>query len=110
MLTQFFSQLGFMAYFGLNRSSIAIEKCENKNKPSSCCLGKCYLGKQLSGMQQEQNSNKPTTENEIQLYVIPETVVFNTNEFELLSYFPDLNVDLLIGYAGETEHPPYGFI
>jgi hypothetical protein len=107
MLTQFFSQLGFMAYFGLNRQTIAIEKCENKNKPASCCLGKCYLGKQLSGMQQEQSSNKPANENEIQLYMLPETVVLSNRSCEFEPYFPDFYMDLLKGYVDETEHPPY---
>lgn len=47
MLTVTFSKWVIIAEFKINQKYISENLCVNKNKPRSCCHGKCYLGKQL---------------------------------------------------------------
>lgn len=43
--------------FYLEQDQIAKEKCENKDKPTLKCNGKCYLAKQLKKTEEEKNEN-----------------------------------------------------
>lgn len=70
-MTQFVYQIGFMAYFNLNQKQLAQSYCVNKDKPQSCCKGKCYLGKKLSGENSNTPSEKQKIENEIPVFVLP---------------------------------------
>jgi hypothetical protein len=45
---------GAVAFFVLNRAYVASEWCENKDKPQLKCDGKCYLKRQLNGLQESQ--------------------------------------------------------
>lgn len=65
-----FSKWLIITEFGINRNYIAKNLCENRNKPKSCCKGKCFLGKQLQHDEQDNNSNSTTknTSLEIQLF------------------------------------------
>jgi hypothetical protein len=47
MLSVTFSKWLIIAQFRLNQQYISENLCVNKNKPKSCCHGKCFLGKQL---------------------------------------------------------------
>jgi hypothetical protein len=56
MLGQTFSKSLIVLNFKMNQKIIAATLCENRTKPKSCCLGKCYLGKQLNKDEQSQNT------------------------------------------------------
>ncbi len=58
-LAQTFSKAVIVCSFYANQSYIAKNLCENRNKPKSCCAGKCQLKKKLN---QDTNSDKQNTE------------------------------------------------
>lgn len=44
-----------------NKKEIAKTLCENKDKPKSCCAGKCYLGKELKKEDERQGDKLPAS-------------------------------------------------
>ncbi len=56
MLGQTFSKSLIVLNFRMNQKTIAATLCENRTKPKTCCLGKCYLGKQLNKDEDSQNT------------------------------------------------------
>ncbi|CAG5018067.1 hypothetical protein DYBT9275_05913 [Dyadobacter sp. CECT 9275] len=54
------SPWGTVAYFNINRAYIARVLCENRDKPTLNCNGKCYLAKKLK--EQQNKKDKETTE------------------------------------------------
>ncbi|MGB5242101.1 MAG: hypothetical protein WBN16_06805 [Lutimonas sp.] len=68
LLTHFFLNLYLLAIiqpaipildYLLNYNYIANQLCENREKPVLACNGKCYLEKQISKQNPEQNSSIP---------------------------------------------------
>jgi len=55
MLGQTFSKSLIVLNFKVNQKAIAATLCENRNKPRSCCHGKCYLTKQLNKDEKSQD-------------------------------------------------------
>ena len=55
MLGQTFSKGLIVLNFKVNQKAIAASLCENRNKPRSCCHGKCYLTKQLNKDERSQD-------------------------------------------------------
>jgi len=49
--------------YSLNKNFIVTSLCENRNKPMSCCQGKCYLKKQLQKEDAGKNTSAPVKEN-----------------------------------------------
>ncbi len=104
MMTQFFAQLGTLTYFSLKKAEIAEAFCVNKDKPDACCEGKCYLGKQLGGLEKEQDAG--VSENELPYFLITQ------NDFSLLHYsfsdavFQQYTNCTLKDFNSETEKPP----
>ncbi|HEY8897709.1 MAG TPA: hypothetical protein VIM79_22945 [Niastella sp.] len=56
MLGQTFSKSLIVLNFKVNQKTIASILCVNRNKPRSCCHGKCYLEKQLNKDEKSQNT------------------------------------------------------
>lgn len=54
---QSFYSASVTAWFFVNRSSIAKEKCINKEKPQLQCNGKCYLSKKLKETEEKKDEN-----------------------------------------------------
>lgn len=73
MLFQFSAQLGLIAYYNIKRDYIAAELCENRDKPDACCAGKCYLSKQLGGLETKDSNTAVITEKDIPVCILPET-------------------------------------
>lgn len=75
----------------LNKDYIANYLCINKDNPSNCCEGKCYLEKQIMkslepGESAENNSNKKTQNKEVNEFLytlisIPEAFEANLTPF-----------------------------
>jgi len=59
--------------YQLNKDYISAKLCVNRNRPSSCCHGKCFLKKQLQKEDgQDKNSNPSSREkNDVSLYCEP---------------------------------------
>jgi len=55
---QYMIKLGIIAYYELNKSYIAQNLCENRDKPQIKCCGKCYLRKQLKKAEDENTGSK----------------------------------------------------
>lgn len=50
---QLMLKAGVLIWFGANRSYIAAELCENKDKPELECNGQCVLAKRMKAAEQE---------------------------------------------------------
>ncbi len=61
-----FSKFIVLLDFQLNNRYIAASLCENRNKPASCCHGKCFLKKQLQKEEAPGKSNSLPDKNEYQ--------------------------------------------
>ena len=86
----------------LHKDYIAMNLCINKNKPKSCCKGKCYLVKQLKKTSSNTEGDSKNTEKRIQLRETDEFLaaktwqpvlqkkdinylIFNSSNFQLLA-------------------------
>jgi hypothetical protein len=86
----------------LHKDYIAMNLCINKNKPKSCCKGKCYLVKQLKKTSANTEGDSKNTEKRIQLRETDEFLaaktwqpvlqkkdinylIFNSSNFQLLA-------------------------
>lgn len=58
-MAQTFSKAVIVCSFYANQSYIAKNLCENRDKPKSCCAGKCQLKKRLN---KDTNEDKQNTE------------------------------------------------
>lgn len=54
---QSFVKTSMVAYYQLNKEYIASTLCENKDKPTLKCQGKCYLNKKIK--EQERQESRP---------------------------------------------------
>ena len=59
MLTITFSKWVIIAQFTINQKYITEKLCINKNKPRSCCHGKCFLAKQLDKDEKSDEQSLP---------------------------------------------------
>jgi hypothetical protein len=72
----------------LHKDYIAKNLCVNRNKPHSCCKGKCYLVKQLKKTNTNTEGESKNTEKRIQLK--------DTDEFlATKTYKPVLQIDVV---------------
>jgi len=71
----------------INKNYIAKNLCVNRNKPKSCCKGKCHMVKQLQKANQNPEKDTKNTNNRVQVKELNEFVVENINHFipELVS-------------------------
>jgi len=106
-LFQNISKLIIVVNFQINREFIAKNLCVNRDKPKSCCAGKCELKKQLDEDDKKQNvpANTIKDKSEKQNYYSPA-------KYKLA----DTNIDFIPGFqflAGKISdvslsifHPP----
>ena len=85
----------------LHKDYIAKNLCVNRNKPKSCCKGKCYMVKQLKKTSTNTESKSENTEKRIQLRQTDEFMANRTWQPFLQNYdtiyliFNSLNLQLL---------------
>lgn len=72
-LMQTVSKLFIVANYELNKAYISKNLCENKNKPSLHCNGKCHLKKQLQKEDKKENQNPNNLKEKIELQFFKET-------------------------------------
>lgn len=104
MMAQFFAQLGTMTYFSLKKAEIAEAFCINKDRPAACCEGKCYLGKQLGGLEKEADSG--ISENELPYFLISHTTICIFRSEIIPADYQYYHIGILKDYNSETEKPP----
>ncbi len=61
----------------VNKEYIAKNLCVNKDKPRSCCKGKCHMVKQLQKTNQKSEKDPKNTSNRIQLKEFDEYILDN---------------------------------
>ena len=69
-------KLGILAWYEVNKTYVATELCENKDKPELNCCGKCYVGKQLKKVDEHSGEKQmpgKNTKTETVEYIIPFT-------------------------------------
>jgi len=64
----------------INKDYIAKNLCENRNKPKSCCKGKCYLVKQLKKAKATSEGESKNTEKRVQLKDSDPFLAFKTSQ------------------------------
>lgn len=93
--------------YELNKKYITEKFCENKNKPSLHCNGKCHLKSQLAKQNQDQKNNTAMPKEIFEfLYcnALSETIFENSSfNLKLFSYFP---IGKIILVKNEVFHPP----
>ncbi len=62
----------------LNKDYIAKNLCINKDKPKSCCKGKCYMMKQLQKTNEHKENDPRNTNSRFQLKELNEFLVIKT--------------------------------
>lgn len=59
----------------INKDYIAKNLCVNKDKPKSCCKGKCHMVKQLQKTNKNTESDPKNTSNRVQLKELNEFIL-----------------------------------
>lgn len=106
LLTQNVSKLIIVINYGINKEFISKKFCVNRDKPKSCCEGKCELKKQLD--EEEKKENLPSglkDKFEKQNYYSPEVKVLASRLECAKPNFIYLNRKLSSG-SKQIFHPP----
>ncbi len=77
----------------LNRDYIAKNLCINKDKPKSCCKGKCHLVKQLNKTNNSNENDKKEIPKRLQLKQLQDFIICKVFK----SFVPDLKTQLMCG-------------
>jgi hypothetical protein len=67
----------------INKDYIAKNLCINKDKPKSCCKGKCHMVKQLQKASQNSEKDTKNTNKRIQIKELNEFIVNSSFHFNL---------------------------
>ncbi len=112
LLAQNCSRYMLMLGFELNREYIAKNLCENREKPRSCCKGKCFLKKQLAKTDKEEGSTNNLTNNKDKNEVLFFAEMKNRHTYYYTSivnrekYSLRNSINIPTNIVGEIFHPP----
>ena len=110
LLAQISNRYFVLLDYEMNKDFIAKTLCMERDKPMSCCKGKCYLKKQLDKSAKEENvpnTNTRADKNEVLLFTEPPKMpAYLSIEQTCTKYFPDKQLFLLLNIYGDTFHPP----
>ena len=72
----------------INKDYIAKNLCINKDKPKSCCKGKCHMVKQLQKTNKNTDNDPKNTNSRVQLKELNEFIIARTCSYtsEITSY------------------------
>jgi hypothetical protein len=95
--------------YTINKNFIVSTLCENRDKPARCCLGKCYLKKQLQKDESDKNNPGNSKEKlEVTLYC-EEPSDFHADIQTLNAIvFRDFHVKQYSAPLSSVFHPPAG--
>jgi hypothetical protein len=63
--------------YQLNKNYIASTLCTNRNKPMSCCKGKCFLKKQMQKDEDQGKNGVPVSKDKFDVSLFCETIFEN---------------------------------
>lgn len=69
-----FNKVIVLLDFRLNKNYIAASLCVNRDKPRSCCHGKCFLKKQLQKEDDQGKNGPPVSKDKIDIPLFCETI------------------------------------
>lgn len=81
----------------VNKDYIAKNLCINKDKPKSCCKGKCHMVKQLLKTNQNPENDTKNTNKRTQLKELNEFVLSNTNDITI----EKISIEYLDNYTSD---------
>jgi len=84
----------------LHKDYIAKNLCVNRDKPKSCCNGKCHLVKQLQKTNQNTENDTKNTSKKVQLKEMNEFILDIPNH----SYLETINIKYLVYNILESNH------
>ena len=77
---QLLLKLEIVAWYEYNKTYVAKNLCENRDRPALKCSGKCYLNKQLAKADAEKKSGRPLDPNldkrEISVFILPSAIKY----------------------------------
>jgi hypothetical protein len=94
--------------FAFNQKEIAKTLCENRNKPKSCCAGKCVLDKELKKEDKRQSDLPPSLKDKIEkTEIFSGAITYQVYQHSILQEltFPFSNI-LLESFPPVIFHPP----
>lgn len=79
--------------YAVNKDNIAKNLCINRDKPKSCCEGKCHLKKELSKSDTSsetttKNSTKKPQQKQINEFLKAQIRSYQSLEMSVIQYFP----------------------
>lgn len=83
----------------INKDYIAKNLCVNRDKPKSCCKGKCHMVKQLQKATQNPEKDTKNTNTRLQVKELNEFVVENINHFIPYLFSVKLLIDNPLAYS-----------
>jgi hypothetical protein len=92
--------------YSLNKNFIATALCENRNKPMSCCQGKCYLKKQLQKDEAAKNKPAPGKEGATILWFYEEESNKYYQNFDNDLFFQNYLLKHYSALLPSVFHPP----
>jgi hypothetical protein len=106
-ITVNFSKLIILIHYQLNKTEITEKYCENKDKPTMHCCGKCHLKKALAQDDANQKSPAvPDIKNDIQLFGSPITIhIYNNTDKAIQIITPYIEGYAFNAYSN-VFHPP----
>jgi hypothetical protein len=109
-LGQTFSKYFIVLDYQLNKSYIAANLCENRNRPEMKCAGKCYLCRRLKNEEKKDQDNpERKAENKFESTSFPSGLVLRhpTPVTTTLQY-PHFQEAICNSFTGSVFHPPQG--
>ena len=96
--------------YAVNKEYIAKYLCVNRDKPHSCCAGKCYLEKQIRKSMDPNDSKDNNTNKKIQNEEVKEFLITNVTNPELfetyLTHLINPQTPVTVSYVSTIFIPP----
>ena len=97
-------------YYQLNKEYVASHLCVNKDKPEMHCNGKCFVGKEIIKLNEQQHTEKKDQESQQQHEIFPHVMIYTTtlcfyNESVLLTQLTCFH-PVLSAHVFTAELPP----
>ena len=106
VLFQSASKLLYIVNYSVNKSYIAKNLCENRNKPKMKCNGKCHLKKQLAQAEKNESQGKSDSKEKWEdLFFASFQEFFYNEKAQIKNSFTYKN-SLLVSYSPSIYHPP----
>jgi len=106
ILFQSVSKLAYIINYSVNKTSIARNFCENRDKPKMNCQGKCHLKKQLAQAEKNESQGKSDSKEKWEdLFFVSFQSFFSGKKTQPQRNFIYKSSPVL-NYSSSIYHPP----